>query len=546
MKLNYDALRVGHIVRLLRGLRLNRMRRSRVVDNHSMKVNYDVLGDIMRFLRRQDLVNVMCTSRASYEVGLPVLLGQPIHLKTEESIQRFLEFILKDAPRYGPMLRDLTLDEMYMHCIADQVDPQLAIVIEHTPYLRRFVFAGSCYAATTPLLVKMLLTRPSHELRQVALPSFEEYGQHSSEIPLYMGYLSSVSWPSLVHLRLGTYLTPYNNSAGWPDSLRQFSPTLETLELSVASFPPTLETPFNRLRTLRVYSILYLDEEGYFPTTRLVRLFPQLKNLYVTQIMAEIPSLTLEACRECNIQDAVTLIRDGVYWPHLVHVSTAYDALCSMGLKCQVQQLDLSESYYDLMWKSESIVEAIRDLQPCALSFGLPLTHAACHKLSTLLVDSPQLSHLEYELTLDHDDPKSSLKSLSWFLNKFLAIHHSSSCVLLRIFFSIRLRRMTTQVKQELQAYVAEHFNMMQYATQFAIACPSLRRIFIHWSDHIVPPVLLDVAHSSDGEKEFRIIRNDAYHKYGISKDFKFFQNEDLSTNFLSSYPYESGFVFPL
>ncbi|KAI0072447.1 hypothetical protein K474DRAFT_379355 [Panus rudis PR-1116 ss-1] len=280
---------------------------------------------------------------------------------------------------------------------------------------------------------------------------------------------------------------------------------------------------------------------------RLVHLFPQLQNLYVDQIHAEIPPLTVEAHRERNIQDAVALSRNHGYWPNLVHVCTAYDAMYTMGLKCPVRHLDLSHSYYyDHMWQSEEVAKAIRDLQPCALSFGLPLTRAACHTLSTILVDSAQLTHLEYELTFDNDDPKSSLKSLGWFLNKFLAIHRSSSCILLRIFFSIRLRRQTTQFKEELQAYVAEHLNMMQYAKQFAIACPSLRRIFIHWREHLVASVLLDVAHSCDGKKEFRIIHHDAYHTYGISNDWELFQHhdEDPTTGFLA--PRRSGFAFPL
>ncbi|KAI0070636.1 hypothetical protein K474DRAFT_759119 [Panus rudis PR-1116 ss-1] len=417
MKLHYNALRVGRgIVRLLRRLRVHRMRPSRVVDECSMRLNYDVLGHIMRFLGGQDLVNIMCTSRASYEVGLSILLGQPIHLYAKHTLP-FVDFILKDPPRYGPMLRNLTVAQTYI----DKLDCQLATVVEHASHLRRFSIYGMMSSSSdTPELLKTLLTRPSKELRQVGLPSISSR-YPPADFPLHLDYLKSVSWPSLVHLQLKVYLEL--GDYGWLDALSRFSLTLETLERSTAEFkfPSTFTIPFPRLRTLCIYTILYPDEEAYFPTMRLVHLFPQLQNLYVDQIHAEIPPLTVEAHRERNIQDAVALSRNHGYWPNLVHVCTAYDAMYTMGLKCPVRHLDLSHSYYyDHMWQSEEVAKAIRDLQPCALSFGLPLTRAACHTLSTILVDSAQLTHLEYELTFDNDDPKSSLKSLGWFLVCFL------------------------------------------------------------------------------------------------------------------------------
>ncbi|KAI0075880.1 hypothetical protein K474DRAFT_1334599 [Panus rudis PR-1116 ss-1] len=361
-------------------------------------LNGDVLRIILSFLRGENIVNAMCTCHSLYDMGLPILLGSPIRVE-EDQIEQFATFILKDAARYGPMLREITLVDI-ARCSYfmdfEVANAKFCDILDHAINIRAFRIR---YSELFPLcnmrsLVEKLFTLPT--LQRLSF-SF----RHSPRHRFVESSLANAVCP-LTHLEFGDSPHYVSLPSSWFRALSRFSSTLKTL--SIPLLPIDAIPGFPHITTIKT-SIMAFPR--YIPTSTIFRLFPNLKNIAGNGILLSpllVGLMDYDNWRSRNTQDAERQPR----WPELCYVKMRIDELCALGLGCPVRALHLVDRICNTRphyFRSELPFgtlerELILGCRPQALKVSCELQADVCDLFQDILSNSPQLMHVEYDLSV--------------------------------------------------------------------------------------------------------------------------------------------------
>ncbi|KAI0071927.1 hypothetical protein K474DRAFT_484144 [Panus rudis PR-1116 ss-1] len=178
-------------------------------------------------------------------------------------------------------------------------------------------------------------------------------------------------------------------------------------------------------------SLLY---DSFVPTQHLVDLFPRLQNLSIDEVglydedgddWEHLPTEewarnnSLEAGKQC-------------LWTRLSHVRSNSTALAALGLQCPVDKLDIRHQSPSTLLETTRV---ILGCQPWALRVQLLLDEELCDRLRVLLLNSPQLTRLEYVLRLRYPTSSSDniLGELPTLLNAFIKMHKDIPCSFLSV-----------------------------------------------------------------------------------------------------------------
>ncbi|KAI0070634.1 hypothetical protein K474DRAFT_1702046 [Panus rudis PR-1116 ss-1] len=483
----------------------------------AMALNLDEIYNIMSYLPGTDIVNVMCTCREVYELGLPILLGSPIVLRNQK-IYQFLRFFCKDSLRYGAMIRDVTLvdisssdDEGSVLC------SHLSSFLQHSPNLHSFkVDDMDMDMSIIPTLMQTLLTSPA-DRRALRVVGFSVRRFNPSFL-VDMASKSS-SWDSLVDLQLEWLVAVGNYD--WVTSIEQLAPNLVSLTITTLPFA-IMSKAFPRLRTLYITS-RKLYHESIFSTSKMVQLFPRLQNLWFQRILVPWSDVhALRAVRENNMRDALTTGNDHRAWSQLENLRIGWDTLYAMGTRRPVRRLDLGFLISSTFrWFR---AEVVTECQPKALKVDIPLQRQTIDRLRTILRNSPQLQHLEYSVSMHDGIATHELGPGIAELNELVEMHRPLSCTFLRVCFTRVIPKVGPRNVRDairgtpMQEYMKNTFDPEDFVQRLIDTCPTLKRILVHWDQNIRPPIFVNVIVEDDGRRRARTASDDEHDKYNIFK----------------------------
>ncbi|KAI0075881.1 hypothetical protein K474DRAFT_1334705 [Panus rudis PR-1116 ss-1] len=376
----------------------------------------DELYLVLPYLRGQSIVNAMCTCRALYSVGLRLLLGSPIRLH-EKQIEPFVRFILKDPATYGPMLRDISLintsrSECFDSAVVALINKEFCDILNYSTNIRAFKVTNVAFSSSLdsvrPLVQKLFTLKTLQKLSLSCNPS-----RDSSNRALQAAIEASIqnALCSLTHLEI-THASGIALASSWRAAFSRFSPTLKSLSIPILLLGDITQ-PFPRLTTLNVWIMHFPSHRGYIPTTDIVHLFPRLRDLFIEGIVSRIPG-EMVACLELdhdffrakNTDRSVPQHR----WPQLEHVATRADTYYALAVECPVRVLNLTYGGQILRKGRTSEIrqqslftvarQVILSAQPHALKVACGLEVEVCNLFAGILSESPQLTHLEYNLCI--------------------------------------------------------------------------------------------------------------------------------------------------
>ncbi|KAI0075875.1 hypothetical protein K474DRAFT_1663769, partial [Panus rudis PR-1116 ss-1] len=490
----------------------------------------DELSIVLKRLKGKDIVNAMCTCRNMYEMGLPILLGSPVELH-KERVQQFAMFVLSDIGRFGPMLRDLSLFDFcgtgFFLSDPDLVDAQLSSILNHAVNLQAFKISDIDFKLTTaPHLMQTLLKHSAVQRISLRFVYFSSDGGQEQ----IQTSLEQASCPRLTHLELDHLPHLPDPPESWFAALSQFAPSLQSLT-TIALPVGVLQMPFPQLTTLKSRWLQVLQ---FIPTSTIFRLFPQLRNISILEIIQVISntsyglagsSINSDGWRAMNTRSGEKEHR----WSSIAQAKSTVDVLHALAFGCPISVLDISRGTYashsnrdteELTIERETILEC----EPRALKLAcrLPMPANLYNLLETVFEKSTPLSYLEWNLSFPISPETETTQTE--LCEHFAAVHGKSPCTTLRI--NVMVPRNPTPQGD----FVTQDFDLDGFIKQLAKASPALR--FLCIARHAVqttmhPPgnrnVLIDVTYvelveSPDG-KTYQTLDPREEHRFDTFSD---------------------------
>ncbi|KAI0076030.1 hypothetical protein K474DRAFT_1708541 [Panus rudis PR-1116 ss-1] len=399
-------------------------------------LRHDEWHIVMKFLPRNDLLNMLRVCRLFYDLGLPLLLQSRIEIKPENAIS-FREFITSDLPRFAFMLRDLQLQTTF-----EFQDEDGAYVIEdeipHVPFeeiLQAAVNLNSLYISDCG---EKVIHRFPHLVDRInSLKKLKRLALHDVDGP-FCSHLINLPHPwSLTHLHIDWTWWDDDPPEQWWDCdlspvLGHCKDTLESFYLGYLKFSNLHDVVFPRVHTVGVWLL-----EFGLRTSTLVKTFPKLLTLHVQSGTVPFPTPPNADFDQWRISNEHP---EGVsHWPCLHRVVMPYPVLYGLNLKCPILFLEPfldREQRHSFLTRQRIVHLAGSRSRSIDIVLRDDFRKLSRH-LKHFYRCSPQLTHISYTIMFSSfHDRSPSATQLNMFMDRIVNIHRwSSGCTHLCITF---------------------------------------------------------------------------------------------------------------
>ncbi|PSR97464.1 hypothetical protein PHLCEN_2v4312 [Hermanssonia centrifuga] len=367
-----------------------------------MVLNFDVLAEVMSFIKGSDLLSPMQTCRSLYHAGVPHLLAHNINLRTRAKLLSFCRFILTDPSRFQ-FLRHLDIS-VHGRFKTDRKAFLLLVLFTYAHQLQRLrIF--DCEILDSHCQIPFAIA---------ALTSLKSLTLHLPNDSAYQ--MLKCMRSNIVKISICFYrddVAPQN-----PVPLLSYlCHSLQELRVTYVHFEGAVEQCYPSLRTLVVDDCQFANVEP------LAKSFPNVFDLsvWMGQEDDDLEVNEIEECRSIN-QTA----QDTIGWDGLDQLRGDILSLYMLGLRCQVYHLDVQSTFLTSS-RSSQLRAILSDSRPSTFSVRIKAKRFEMSFLPPILEPVREtLTHLIVYMDLSDSagEPDGMLAtSLQSFDISFLALN---------------------------------------------------------------------------------------------------------------------------